>query len=49
PELNVYQCGTYKMHSLQDAKVIANDVLEAGIGIMDNDALALDLSKVNQG
>ncbi len=47
PELNVYQCGTYKMHSLQDAKVIANDVLTAGIGIMDNDALALDLSKVN--
>ena len=49
PELNVYQCGTYKMHSLQDAKTIANDVLNAGIGIMDNDALALDLSKVNQG
>ncbi len=49
PELNVYQCGTYKMHSLQDAKTIANDVLTAGIGIMDNDALALDLSKVNQG
>ena len=48
PELNIYQCGTYKMHSLQDAKVIANDVLTAGIGIMDNDALALDLSKVGQ-
>ena len=48
PELNLYQCGTYKMHSLQDAKVIANDVLTAGIGIMDNDALALDLSKVGQ-
>ena len=48
PELNLYQCGTYKMHSLQDAKTIANDVLTAGIGIMDNDALALDLSKVGQ-
>jgi len=48
PELNLYQCGTYKMHSLQDAKTIATDVLNAGIGIMDNDALALDLSKVNQ-
>ena len=48
PELNLYQCGTYKMHSLQDAKVIANDVLTAGIGIMDNEALALDLSKVGQ-
>lgn len=49
PELNLYQCGTYKMHSLQDAKTIANDVLSAGIGIMDNEALALDLSKVKQG
>lgn len=48
PELNVYQCGTYKMHSLQDAKKIAQDVLNEGIGIMDNDALALDLSKVGQ-
>lgn len=49
PELNLYQCGTYKMHSLQDAKTIANDVLSAGIGVMDNEALALDLSKVKQG
>ena len=48
PELNVYQCGTYKMHSLQDAKNIAQDVLNSGIGIMDNDALSLDLSKVGQ-
>ena len=48
PELNVYQCGTYKMHSLQDAKKIAQDVLNEGITIMDNDALALDLSKVGQ-
>lgn len=46
PELNVYQCGTYAMHSLEDAKGIAQDVLDAGIGIMDNDALKLDLSKV---
>ena len=48
PELNIYQCGTYKMHSLQDAKTIATDVLNAGIGIMDNEALALDLTKVGQ-
>jgi len=46
PELNVYQCGTYKMHSLQDAKDIANAVLRKDIDIMDNDALTLDLSKV---
>ena len=48
PELNIYQCGTYKMHSLQDAKGIAQDILNSGIGIMDNEALALDLSKVGQ-
>ena len=48
PELNVYQCGTYKMHSLEDAKNIAKKVLSRGIGIMNNKKLALDLSKVGQ-
>jgi len=48
PELNVYQCGTYKMHSLEDAKSIASAVLSKDIGIMDNEALALDLSKVEK-
>ena len=47
PELNIYQCGTYKMHSLDDAKDIARAVLNKDIDIMDNDALALDLSKVD--
>jgi len=47
PELNIYQCGTYKMHSLDDAKEIAATVLRRDIDIMDNDALALDMSKVD--
>ena len=47
PELNLYQCGTYKMHSLDDAKAIAQAVLRKDIDIMDNDALALDLTKVD--
>ena len=47
PELNIYQCGTYKMHSLDEAKEIATKVLNKDIDIMDNDALALDLSKVD--
>jgi len=46
PELNKYQCGTYKMHSLKDAKNIAKKVLKKGVGIMDNEALKLDMSKV---
>lgn len=47
PELNAYQCGSYKMHSLTNAKMIAKDILNKGIGIMDNDALKLDMSKVS--
>ncbi len=46
PELNIYQCGTYTMHSLEDAKAIASKVLERGIGVMDNEALALDETKI---
>ncbi len=42
PELNVYQCGTYNMHSLDDAKKIAKDVLNKKVGIMKNDELTLD-------
>jgi len=47
PELNLYQCGTCAMHSLADAKAIATEVLRKDIDIMDNDALKLDMSKVD--
>ncbi len=46
PELNIYQCGTYKMHSLDDAKSIATEVLRRDIDIMNNEAMTLDMSKV---
>ncbi len=42
PELNVYQCGSCKMHSLEEAQEISREVLDAGIGIMDNEELKLD-------
>ena len=42
PELNIYQCGTYKMHSLKDAQDIASTVLKKGIGKMSNKKLKLD-------
>lgn len=45
PELNIYQCGTCAMHSLDEAKVIAQKILTQGIATMDNDALKLDTSK----
>ena len=42
PELNIYQCGTCKMHSLDEAKQIAQKVLNANIGVMNNEELKLD-------
>lgn len=46
PELNIYQCGTYEMHSLEEAKEIAQKVLERKIGIMDNEELKLSNKKL---
>ncbi len=47
PELNIYQCGTYKMHSLRKAKKVAKKVLKRKIGIMNNSALKLDIRAVS--
>ena len=47
PELNIYQCGTCKMHSLNDAKEIANNVLQRKISVMSNDSLKLDEELLN--
>lgn len=41
PELNEYQCGTYVMHSLDEAKAIASNIIERGIGVNSNEVLAL--------
>ncbi|ARJ55957.1 S-ribosylhomocysteine lyase [Campylobacter cuniculorum] len=41
PELNIYQCGTCAMHSLDEAKEIAQKVLNSGIAVMDNEILKL--------
>jgi S-ribosylhomocysteine lyase len=48
PELNVYQCGTYKMHSLKDAKKTASYVIANGVGVMDNDLLLLSDDKIRE-
>lgn len=50
PELNEYQCGTYKMHSLDEAKAIAEEIIQSGIGICHNEEIALtdeQLAKIN--
>lgn len=47
PELNEYQCGSYKEHSLEEAHNIARNVLNTGIGINHNEDLALDEKLLN--
>jgi len=42
PELNEYQCGTFEMHSLEQAKAIAEDIKGKGIGVNSNAELQLD-------
>ena len=44
PELNVYQCGTYKMHSLDEAHAIASKILERGLVTINNEQIALDVA-----
>lgn len=43
PEFNIYQCGTCDMHSLDEAKEIANKVLSKGIGVIDSESIKLSL------
>lgn len=42
PELNVYQCGTYRMHSLEEAQNIARTILHSPIAVNHNEDLTLD-------
>ncbi|NDJ27216.1 S-ribosylhomocysteine lyase [Campylobacter sp. MIT 12-8780] len=41
PEANEFQCGTCKLHSIDEAKAIAQKVLDSGIGIMNTQELLL--------
>ncbi|MFM2485787.1 S-ribosylhomocysteine lyase [Celerinatantimonas yamalensis] len=41
PELNEYQCGTYHMHSLDEAKQIAQSIIDRGVQVNKNDELKL--------
>jgi len=44
----LYQCGTYEMHSLDEAQQIAQDIVDADIGIMSNDNLKLSKKKLKK-
>lgn len=48
PELNEYQCGTYTMHSLEDARAIAKTILDAGVAVNKNEELALPASMLDE-
>lgn len=48
PELNIYQCGTYQMHSLDEAKQIAQNVVTRGVGVNRNDELTLSAEFLQQ-
>lgn len=41
PEANKYQCGSFALHSLDEAKQIAKNVLDKSIGIMDTSKILL--------
>ncbi|SHI11412.1 S-ribosylhomocysteine lyase [Ferrimonas marina] len=41
PELNEFQCGTFKMHSLAEAQAIAQAILDQGIQVNRNEDLLL--------
>lgn len=46
PELNEYQCGTFVMHSLEEAQQIARGIIERGIGVNRNEELALSAEQL---
>jgi len=48
PELNEYQCGTYEMHSLTEAKEIAQAIIDAGVGVNKNDDITLSEAQLEQ-
>ncbi|WP_434358694.1 S-ribosylhomocysteine lyase [Parasalinivibrio latis] len=48
PELNEYQCGTFTMHSLDEARDIARNILDRGVSVNKNDDLALPKEMLQQ-
>ena len=46
PELNVYQCGTCAMHSLDEAKETAKEIVSCKLDVMSNEKLYLSDEKL---
>lgn len=48
PELNIYQCGTAEMHSLEEAQEISKKVIDRGIGVNKNEDITLSKEFLEQ-
>jgi S-ribosylhomocysteine lyase len=48
PELNLYQCGSYKDHSLQKAKKICKKILKKNIYVLDNAKVNLSTKQLKK-
>ncbi|MFG1173607.1 S-ribosylhomocysteine lyase [Erwiniaceae bacterium CAU 1747] len=48
PELNIYQCGTCEMHSLEEAQEIARHIIANDIRVNRNEDLALPKEKLKE-
>ncbi len=48
PELNIYQCGTCEMHSLEEAQEIARHIIANEIRVNRNEDLALPKEKLKE-
>lgn len=48
PELNIYQCGSCELHSLEQAQEIARNVISKEIGVNRNEDLALPKEKLKE-
>lgn len=49
PEANELQCGTYKMHSIEEAKDIAYQVTKKEIKIINSKDIELNFERINDG
>lgn len=47
PELNQFQCGSYRMHSLTEAKQICQTILTKTLEVCYNDAILLSEAQLN--
>lgn len=48
PASNPYQCGSYELHSLKEAKEIAKKIIDSGVVVIKNEEIALSADKLKE-